>query len=135
MTQDTVEYLRGLWATIDKEDGPYEGELPEAIGVYGRCHDCGCDVTLSFNRGCEVVGGEGGIWHFPHLSTPFVKCGGCLEKDAVLRNYQPCEVFSRVVGYYRPVQMWNRGKVAEFRERVNYDMGKACGEEEAEEEG
>ncbi len=29
----------------------------------------------------------------------------------------PCEVYSRVVGYLRPVQAWNRGKQQEFAER------------------
>lgn len=28
-----------------------------------------------------------------------------------------CEVYSRVVGYYRPVQQWNRGKQEEYRQR------------------
>jgi len=28
-----------------------------------------------------------------------------------------CEVWSRVVGYYRPVQNWNVGKRQEFKER------------------
>ncbi len=32
-----------------------------------------------------------------------------------------CEVFSRVVGYYRPVTNWNRGKVEEFKDRVEFD--------------
>ncbi len=32
-----------------------------------------------------------------------------------------CEVFSRVVGYHRPVQQWNKGKKEEFRERVEFD--------------
>lgn len=32
-----------------------------------------------------------------------------------------CEIFSRVVGYHRPVQNWNRGKQEEFKERVEYD--------------
>ncbi len=27
------------------------------------------------------------------------------------------EVYSRVVGYYRPVQDWNEGKKEEFKER------------------
>jgi ribonucleoside-triphosphate reductase len=30
------------------------------------------------------------------------------------------EVYSRVVGYYRPVQRWNRGKQEEFTERKEY---------------
>ncbi|NPA40029.1 MAG: hypothetical protein GXO57_06270 [Thermodesulfobacteria bacterium] len=29
----------------------------------------------------------------------------------------PCEVYSRVVGYFRPVQNWNPGKQQEFKER------------------
>ena len=33
----------------------------------------------------------------------------------------PCEVYSRVVGYYRPVQAWNPGKQQEFKERKTFD--------------
>jgi hypothetical protein len=29
----------------------------------------------------------------------------------------PCEVMSRVVGYYRPISCWNDGKQKEFSER------------------
>ena len=32
------------------------------------------------------------------------------------------EVFSRVTGFFRPVQDWNRGKVAEFRDRKKFDL-------------
>lgn len=35
-----------------------------------------------------------------------------------------CEVFSRVVGYIRPVQQWNDGKVAEFGQRKTFEV--AC---------
>lgn len=35
----------------------------------------------------------------------------------------PCEVYSRVVGYLRPVQSWNKGKKEEFALRSTY---KAC---------
>lgn len=28
-----------------------------------------------------------------------------------------CEVYSRIVGYLRPVQQWNFGKKEEFKER------------------
>ena len=33
----------------------------------------------------------------------------------------PCEVYSRVVGYLRPVSQWNEGKQEEFEERVMFD--------------
>ena len=41
-----------------------------------------------------------------HFTCP--KCG----KD--------CEVWSRITGYYRPVQNWNDGKVQEFQDRQTY---------------
>jgi anaerobic ribonucleoside-triphosphate reductase len=31
---------------------------------------------------------------------------------------QPCEVWTRVMGYHRPVASFNRGKRAEYAERV-----------------
>ena len=32
----------------------------------------------------------------------------------------PCEVYSRIVGYLRPVQNWNKGKQQEFDDRNPY---------------
>ena len=32
------------------------------------------------------------------------------------------EVYSRITGYYRPIQNWNVGKTAEFKERKEYDV-------------
>lgn len=37
---------------------------------------------------------------------------------------QPCEVYSRIVGYLRPVQQWNLGKQQEFKERKEYKVSK-----------
>ena len=34
----------------------------------------------------------------------------------------PCEVYSRVVGYYRPVINWNLGKQQEFKERRTFKL-------------
>ena len=34
----------------------------------------------------------------------------------------PCEVYSRIVGYVRPVQQWNEGKQQEWVDRVTYDL-------------
>jgi ribonucleoside-triphosphate reductase len=33
-----------------------------------------------------------------------------------------CEVFSRVVGYHRPIKNWNRGKQEEFKDRKVYNI-------------
>ena len=32
----------------------------------------------------------------------------------------PVEVYSRVVGYFRPVNQWNKGKQEEFHERKEF---------------
>lgn len=37
----------------------------------------------------------------------------------------PCEVYSRIVGYLRPVQAWNEGKRQEFSERQTFELPKA----------
>lgn len=36
----------------------------------------------------------------------------------------PCEVYSRVVGYFRPVSQWNKGKQEEFNERQEFMLSK-----------
>jgi anaerobic ribonucleoside-triphosphate reductase len=37
----------------------------------------------------------------------------------------PTEVYSRITGYYRPVQNWNDGKRKEYSDRVTYDIPKS----------
>ena len=39
---------------------------------------------------------------------------------------QPCEVWTRVMGYHRPVQSFNIGKKGEFEERKYFEESK-CG--------
>ncbi len=34
----------------------------------------------------------------------------------------PAEIYSRCVGYYRPVGQWNKGKQAEFYNRKESDV-------------
>ena len=35
-----------------------------------------------------------------------------------------CEIWSRPVGYLRPVQLYNKGKQEEFKERKKFDVEK-----------
>ncbi len=35
---------------------------------------------------------------------------------------QPTEIYSRITGYYRPVQNWNDGKLQEYANRKEYDV-------------
>lgn len=34
---------------------------------------------------------------------------------------KPAEIYSRITGYYRPVQNWNEGKAQEYKNRTTYD--------------
>jgi len=44
-----------------------------------------------------------------------------MSKKTTKEKRTKCEVYSRVVGYIRPVQNWNPGKVEEFKDRQTYD--------------
>ena len=48
-----------------------------------------------------------------YLSGEHFKCPQCTIE-------QPCEVYSRVVGYIRPVQQWHKGKQQEYGERKEF---------------
>jgi ribonucleoside-triphosphate reductase len=39
----------------------------------------------------------------------------------------PAEVYSRIVGYYRSVRNWNRGKREEYKERKLFDVSRSMG--------
>lgn len=36
----------------------------------------------------------------------------------------PCDVYSRIVGYFGAVRNWNNGKRKEFEDRVTYEVPK-----------
>ena len=87
----------------------------------GKCHDCGCDVkviALPMEDGIHI---RGGSIYEPAKDHFFLKCDACFAQDRLLRNYQDCEVYSRVVGYLRPVGQWNDAKAQEFRDRGLFD--------------
>jgi len=53
-----------------------------------------------------------------YLSGEHFSCPKCTIE-------QPCEVYSRIVGYLRPVQQWNEGKRREFKERKEFKVRKS----------
>ena len=68
--------------------------------VFEKFHLPYITLTPSFSI-CPVHG---------YLSGAHFDCPKCVIK-------QPCEVYSRIVGYIRPVQQWHKGKQQEFAER------------------
>ncbi len=48
-----------------------------------------------------------------YIPGEYFQCPKCVIE-------QPCEVYSRIVGYLRPVQQWNEGKKIEFKQRKKF---------------
>jgi hypothetical protein len=88
-----------------------------------QCHDCGVKIEL---KGDEIRNGQ--LLHFKEGSDDIwvFKCNSCYNAPdgKELKKFRNCEVYSRVVGYIRPVQGWNKGKSLEYKQRKVYDPNK-----------
>ena len=96
----------------------------------GKCHDCSRAVKVKVCEDEEtgmltIVGGAvyNPLVGMPPTERIYLKCDVCYDKDRVLRGFRECEVYSRVVGYLRPVKQWNEGKAAEWGERKVFKVG------------
>ncbi len=60
------------------------------------------------------------------ITPTFSVCPSCGylagEHPTCMHCASECEVYSRVVGYLRPVKQWNKGKKEEFAERKTYQI-------------
>ena len=110
--------IEDLKADLEKGDWIYKG----------ICHDCSIPVTVEAKvaeDGAISIGG-GAVYKIKidRENRYYFKCDSCFKKDKVLRTWQSCEIYSRVVGYLRPVQQWNNGKKAEYEMRKNFSNTK-----------
>lgn len=80
-----------------------------------KCHDC--KKELEVTKKGDI---KGGVQLVYEGDITVYKCAKCYKKDPSLNNYQECEVYSRVVGYIRPIKQWHEAKQQEYKERVNY---------------
>ncbi len=86
------------------------------MNINNVCHDCGKEIMINQNQ--EIENGQLLKYSLPDGKDKFIyKCTECYSKDKSLRDYQETEVYSRVVGYLRPVSQWNEGKQQEYKER------------------
>ena len=53
-------------------------------------------------------------------NTGTEQLGGVIITKETTSKRQRCEVYSRVVGYLRPIAQWNNGKRAEFDDRKTF---------------
>lgn len=76
----------------------------------------------------EFVKRVAGNYHLPYFTiTPtFSICPnhGYLQGEIsqCTKCNHACEVWSRIVGYFRPVDQWNKGKKSEYADRVEYQL-------------
>jgi len=86
------------------------------LGFRGLCYDCGKEVTINTDvddNGKLTV--QGGALYFTDWGDNLLKCDNCFAKNRAL--HRKTEVYSRIVGYMRPVNNWNVGKQAEWKNR------------------
>jgi len=80
------------------------------------CHDCGKEIGKGEKYMPYEIDG-----------SSFAKCEACHTADPILRNFREAEVYSRIVGYIRPVKQWNKAKREEFSDRTTFDtVAAAC---------
>jgi ribonucleoside-triphosphate reductase len=84
-----------------------------------KCYDCKKAIEV---EGEEIKNGVLLAYQDGDEKKVIFKCSSCYEKNPGLTNFRQCEVYSRVVGYLRPVQQWHVGKKQEFEDRKNYKI-------------
>ena len=122
-TQLPVNYSNDIYEVLDLQNelqAQYTGGTVQHVFL-GEAEPDPNAVKLFIKSVCEN-------YQIPYftISPSFSICPshGYLkgEVDVCPTCKQPTEIYSRVVGYMRPVKQWNEGKRAEFAKRSHYQM-------------
>jgi ribonucleoside-triphosphate reductase len=117
-SQLPVDFTDDVFELLDRQDSlqaRYTGGTVQHLFIGERIVDTAALKSLVR----KICSG----YHLPYFSiTPtFSICPACGYLDGEVPACPQCrsttEVYSRVVGYLRPVQQWNEGKQQEFRMR------------------
>src|SRR3972149_6246700 len=93
--------------------------VKNAVKNDSRCHDCKKELKVKDEK---ILGGVYLTYKSGLDEYAILKCNSCFEKNKALTGFQQCEVYSRIVGYLRPLQQWNPSKAEEYSERKEYKM-------------
>ncbi|MBU4350729.1 hypothetical protein KKF47_03280 [Patescibacteria group bacterium] len=95
-------YLKEIQHKVKYSGYVYCVEVPNHV-IYVRRNN---KPNFSGNSICPSHG---------YLAGEHFECPQCTIK-------QPCEVYSRIVGYYRPVKNWHVGKIHEYHDRKEFKL-------------
>ena len=124
-----VGYTDDIFEALELQDGLQTRYTGGTVlhGFVGEKIENSDGVKMLVRTICEK-------FHLPYFTiTPtFSICPSCGyvagEHPQCAKCRRECEVYSRVVGYLRPVEQWNKGKKEEFKERKTYKLceSEAC---------
>lgn len=83
------------------------------------CYDCGKEIEI---KDKELVDAKLLIYDDHGEKIAIVKCNECYKKNPSLTDFRGCEVYSRIVGYLRPINQWHASKQEEYKERKNFKV-------------
>lgn len=123
-TQLPVNYSNDIFTVLDLQDGlqtKYTGGTVLHVFLGEAAADPGA-VKSFVRKVCEN-------YHLPYftISPTFSVCPTHGYLNGKVKTCPDCgeetEIYSRIVGYLRPVDQWNEGKQAEFAMRSLYHIG------------
>jgi len=106
----TIQRLHELF-----DENPEQAKL----GFDGSCHDCGKEVRVGVALTSEGFAISGGAVYEPEPGIFFTKCER-VSKESTPVELPPLRSVQPGGRLPQPIEQWNEGKQAEFRERKPY---------------
>ena len=106
----------------DKIEKSFDEHKSDVLIWHADCHDCNTEVNFRAERKKDGIHLSGGAMYEPIDDEFFFKCPECFKNNPTLTRWQKNEIYSRCVGYMRPISSWNKGKQSEFKKRVPYKI-------------
>ncbi|HHT66682.1 MAG TPA: ribonucleoside triphosphate reductase [Erysipelotrichaceae bacterium] len=121
-----VGYTEDIFKALDIQDGL------QTLYTSGTVFHCFLGQKLPSWKSCmNLVRKIAENYHIPYytMSPTYSVCRdhGYLSGEVFIcpKCGRDTEVYSRITGYYRPVQNWNDGKLEEFQNRRVYELNKS----------